>query len=143
MAVTLSSVPPELRDYPYVLRFSDGRSVAIRMPAGTVVKDRSGQTAFTMAGVRHIDRIRALFMPMQNVVSPGFVRTLRETLRMTQVQFGHAVGVDKMTVYRWEKGTLRPGKNSAREIDKLRAKMTRRGVLLGALAVASKPRKRV
>jgi DNA-binding XRE family transcriptional regulator len=91
-------------------------------------KPRGGDTAFTPAGVRFLDRVRALFMPMRPHLTPGFIRTLREALHLTQHQFGEAVGVDKMTVFRWEKGILRPSEESVKAIKRLRDKAVRRGV---------------
>ncbi len=135
--------PAVAQTSPYVLQFADGRSVALQLPAGTIVRDRGGETAFTPAGIRFLDRVRALFTPMRPVVTPGFIKTLREALRMTQADFGSAVGVDKMTVFRWEKGTLRPGKSSLHAIEKLRVRMTRRGVLMDAVgSPATKNRRR-
>lgn len=36
------------------------------------------------------------------------IRQLRLTVRMTQAQFAHLMGVDPNTVYRWEAGTRHP-----------------------------------
>ena len=116
--------------FPYTLRLADGRTVAVEVPPAMVVKDRGGDVAFTPAGVRFIDRVRVLFLPMRPDPTPGFVRTLRGALGMTQGQFAEAVGIDKMTVFRWEKGSLRPSPASVRRIERLRAKGVRRGVLV-------------
>ena len=35
-----------------------------------------------------LDRLRALFMPLDRPPSPGFLRTLREALGLTQAEFG-------------------------------------------------------
>jgi DNA-binding transcriptional regulator YiaG len=50
---------------------------------------------------------------------------------MSQRTFGDEVGVDKLTVARWEWGKLKPGRESIRAIQKVRAKAVRRGVPLG------------
>ena len=113
------------------MKFSDGRTVAVEVPARMVVRDRGGEAAFTPDGVRFLDHLRALFMPLDRPPSPAFVRRLREALGMSQQAFGAEVGVDKLTVAQWEWGKLKPGKESIRAIRKIRAKAVRRGVPLG------------
>lgn len=56
--------------------------------------------------------------------------TLREALGLTQAEFGRRIGVEKMTVWRWEKGKLRPGNESIEAIESLRREAARNGVLL-------------
>jgi DNA-binding XRE family transcriptional regulator len=113
------------------MRFSDGRTVAVDIPGSMIVRDRDGEVAFTPDGVRFLDHLRALFMPLDRAPSPAFIRRLREALGMSQQVFGDRVGVDKLTVARWEWGKLKPSKESIRAIQKIRAQAIRRGVSLG------------
>jgi transcriptional regulator with XRE-family HTH domain len=69
-------------------------------------------------------------MPLDRAPSPGFIRTLREALSLTQEQFGDRAGVDKMTVYRWERGELKPADRSIAKIQEIREDAVRRGVTL-------------
>lgn len=115
---------------PYTMKLSDGRTVYVEVPAQYVARDVGGGRTFTLAGVRFLDRVRALAMRTPAAPTPGYLRTLREALGLTQQQFGEAVGVDKMTVWRWEKGQLRPGADSVKAIDAARRAAARKGVLL-------------
>jgi DNA-binding transcriptional regulator YiaG len=49
-------------------------------------------------------------------------------LGLTQAAFAAQVGVDKMTVSRWERGTIRPGKTAIKRIEAIRKRAIRRGV---------------
>lgn len=117
-------------DLPYAMRFADGRTLAVEVPGRFVVRDRDGEVAFTPEGVRFLDRLRSLFMPLDRAPSPGFIRTLREAIGLTQEAFGAEIGVDKLTVSRWERGELRPGPQSIEKLGAVRAKAVRRGVTL-------------
>jgi DNA-binding XRE family transcriptional regulator len=122
----------EISDQPYLMRLADGRRLAVEVPARWVRYDRSGDVGFTMDGVRFLDRLRALFSPMKTPPSPGFIRSLRQALDLTQTEFGKSMGVDKLTVSRWERGELRPGKRSLRALQKIRASAVRKGISLSA-----------
>jgi Helix-turn-helix len=119
-----------VEDLPYAMRFSDGRTLAIEIPGRMVVRDRSGEPAFTPEGIRFLDRLRALFAPLDRAPSPGFLLRLREALGLTQSDFGKRIGVNKLTVSRWERGELRPGAKSIARVRQLRATATRRGASL-------------
>jgi DNA-binding transcriptional regulator YiaG len=67
-----------------------------------------------------LDQARAVALKSPKL-TPAYLTVLRQALGLTQQQFGRAVGVDKMTVYRWEQGTRKPGAKSARRIARLRA----------------------
>src|SRR3954463_15147226 len=73
-----SSRPPAPPGQPYAMRLADGRTLAVEGPGRYVVKDRTGEVCFTPEGVRFLDRLRSLFMPLDRPPSPGFLRTLRE-----------------------------------------------------------------
>ena len=112
------------------MRLSDGRTLAVEVPGRWVSKDRSGETCFKPDGVRFLDKLRSLFSPMDQPPSPGFLRTLRQALGLTQQEFGRRVGVDKLTVSRWERGELRPGTKSLNVIRSLRTRAMSKGVTL-------------
>jgi DNA-binding transcriptional regulator YiaG len=69
---------------------------------------------------------------MKTPPSPGFIRSLRQALDLTQTEFGKSMGVDKLTVSRWERGELRPGKRSLRALQRIRASAVRKGISLSA-----------
>ena len=122
--------PDDRPDVPYLMKLPDGRSLYVEVPARYAGQDRSGRVAFTPGGVRFLDRVRALALPLDTPPRPAFIRNVRQALQMTQAEFGDAVGVDKMTVFRWERGTTRPGAESLRRLRRLIARAKRRGTLL-------------
>ena len=120
----------EQPDVPYMMKLPDGRSVYVEVPGCYCMRDRSGRVAFTPEGVRFLDGVRALAMPLNTPPRPAFISNLRQALGMTQAEFGEAVGVDKMTVSRWERGASRPGAEALERLRRMVARAKRRGVLL-------------
>jgi len=119
-------------DLPFTMRLSDGRTLYVEVPGRWVTQDRDGSPAFLPQAVRFLDRVQALAQRLDRPPSPGFITSLREALGLTQAEFGERIGVDKMTVSRWERGTLRPGDESLKAIDNLRRRATRSGVTIPA-----------
>jgi DNA-binding transcriptional regulator YiaG len=117
---------------PYTMRLPDGRTVYVEIPVNWTKPDRSGQIAFTPKAVRFLDEIRALAMPLDQRPSPGFLAALRQAMGFTQQQWALKIGVNAMTVSRWERGELHPGSPSLRTIERLRRTAVRRGVVIAA-----------
>jgi len=116
-------------DHPYTMRLPDGRTLCVEVPGRWVSADRDGTPAFEPQAVAFLDRIRAVFMSaLDRAPSPGYITRLREGLGMTQEQFSQRVGVDKMSVSRWERGTMRPSETAVKAIEKLRKNSIRHGV---------------
>ncbi len=112
------------------MRLGDGRTVFVEVPGRFTIEDRDGRIAFTAEGVRFLDHVRALAMRLDRPPSPGWISSLREALGMTQEEMGRRIDVDKLTVSRWERGALRPGRDSVQALEKLRREASRRGVVL-------------
>lgn len=119
-------------DVPYTAKLPDGRTLFVLVPAKWCELDAKGQVLFTPAAARFIDRVQALATRSTNPPTPGYIRSLREALGMTQAELGERLGVDKMTVARWEWGKLRPRRKAAAALDKLRREAGRRGVAIAA-----------
>lgn len=120
-------------DYPYTVKLPDGRTIYMEVPGRWVRRDRSGKAAFTPEGVAFIDRICAVAMPLDSSrtgPTPGYITTFREALGMTQKELGEALGVDGMTVSRWERGSLRPSEASLQALEQLRKRAVRRGIAI-------------
>jgi transcriptional regulator with XRE-family HTH domain len=77
--------------------------------------------------VRALDRLRAIFT-IQNKITPGFIISLREAMGLTQERFGRKLGVTKMTISRWECGTMRPSRSMVAAIRNLQARLRNKGV---------------
>jgi len=118
------------QDVPYAMKLADGRRVYIEIPGRWTVRDRSGQIAFTPQGARFLDRIRALMIKTDGPATPGYLRSLREALGLTQQELARKIGVNKLTISRWERGELRPSAMSMRALRVLRDRSAKQGVLL-------------
>jgi DNA-binding transcriptional regulator YiaG len=112
------------------MRLGDGRTLFVEVPAGMALADRGGEIAFTPEGVRSLDRVRVLASSVPSPPSPAFLVTLRDALGLTQEQLGKAIGRDKLTISRWERGTLRPSPEALARLDALARKRKRAGILL-------------
>ena len=119
-------------DLPFTMKLPDGRMLFVEVPGRWVTEDRDGSPALLPEAVRFLDRVQALAQRLDRPPSPGFITSLREALGLTQAEFGERIGVDKMTVSRWERGTLRPSDDSLAAIAKLRNRATRSGVAIPA-----------
>jgi DNA-binding transcriptional regulator YiaG len=115
------------------MKLPDGRTVFVEVPGRLVTKDRSGEAAFLPQAVYLLDQVRALAMSaLERSPTPGYIVSLRAALGMTQAEFGERIGVDKLTVSRWERGEVRPKSKSVAAIERLRRQATRRGVPIPA-----------
>ncbi len=119
-------------DLPYTMKLPDGGVLYVEVPGRWVTKDRDGKPAFLPQAVKFLDRVRALAVKVDRAPTPGFLTALREALGMTQAEFGARIGVDKVTVSRWERGALRPGHESVRAIEDLRRRAVQGGVAIPA-----------
>lgn len=114
------------------MKLPNGRTLLVLIPAGWCEMDVSGEVAFRPRAVRLLDRIRAAATNLPPHPTPGYIRTLREALGMTQAQMAERIGVSKMTVARWECGKMSPGDEAVAALEKLRKARARRGVVIAA-----------
>ncbi len=118
-------------DYPYILKLRDGRRLFVEIPGRWVTTDRDGEVAFLPPAVELLDRIQVLATPASDrPPTPGYIATLRKALGLTQERLGQRLGVDKMTISRWERGTVKPSRESVVALDHLRKQSVRKGVTL-------------
>lgn len=119
-------------DFPYTMRLPDGRTLCVEIPGRWMSADRDGTPAFLPQAVAFLDGIRALFMSaLDRPPSPGFITALREGLGLTQQELGERLGVDKMSVSRWERGAIRPSAESLAALEAVRREAVRKGVVIG------------
>lgn len=120
-------------DFPFVLKLPDGRTVAVELPGDWVKRDRDGAPALTPDAVAYLDRVQVAFQSVHaRPMTPAYLLTLRRTLGLSQKCFGEFVGVDKLTVSRWERGQVKPGRAALVALEKARKLALRRGVAVGA-----------
>ncbi len=117
-------------DHPYTMKLPDGRTLFVEVPGRWTANDRDGSILFLPDAVRFLDRLRVLANKINRTPTPGYITTLRESLGMTQAQFGLEVGVDKVTVSRWERGELHPSEKSIAALEKLRAQAAAKGAVI-------------
>ena len=115
---------------PFAMSLSDGRILFVEVPKRMTSRDRSGELMFTLEGVKLLDRVQALAMKPGPAPSPAYLLTLREALGLTQAQLGRLIGRDKLTISRWERGTLRPGPEALEKLYELARKLKQKGVVL-------------
>jgi type I restriction enzyme M protein len=83
-------------------------------------------------GARLIDRVQAMAVRTPRAPTAAHIRTLREAMGLTQAQLADRLGVDKMTVARWEWGKLRPRAAAVAALEALRKAAGRRGTVIAA-----------
>jgi DNA-binding transcriptional regulator YiaG len=114
MAVATQSAWRPGSDLTYAIQTDDG-ILAISLKAEWLRADPDGQPLLGPQAVRTLDRLRATFYT-PNKVTPGFILSLREAMGLTQTEFGRRLNVTKMTISRWECGTMRPTKAAVKAI---------------------------
>lgn len=119
-------------DVPYVMRLADGWSVFVLLRPEWCERDVTGELLLKPPAVRFLDRVRALAMRTPAVPTPGYIRALRDALGWTQVELAERVGVDSMTVSRWERGAVRPSPAATKALARIRREAGARGVSLAA-----------
>jgi len=60
---------------------------------------------------------------------PGLVRKIRRQLGLSQERLASALGVNFVTVNRWENGHVKPSRLAMKQLDAFCARMTRAGKL--------------
>lgn len=117
-------------DVPYTMKLPDGRCLFVEIPCRWVDYDHDGTILFLPRAVELLDRVQALAQRADRHMTPGHIIALRKALGMTQTQFAGKLHVNKMTVYRWERGSVRPKPESIAAIERLRASYAKRGVVI-------------
>jgi DNA-binding transcriptional regulator YiaG len=118
--------------HPVTIRLNDQRTLFVELPQSMIRRDRDGSIGYTLEGVRFMDKLRALAMEVPPEPSPGHIAALRDALGMTQKTFGEKLGVDKLTVSRWERGDVKPSPESAKRLKAIRRDAARKGVIVAA-----------
>lgn len=114
--------------------YPEGR-VAARVNMRRDPRDRS--LHYTASALRTLDRLRAVLQDATAASSPGHLRTLRESLGLTQQQFARRLGVTSQTVSRWERGEVRPGAAVVRKLRGLQKSARRAGIAVSRAGVRS------
>ncbi len=119
-------------DVPFTARLPDGRTLFVLVPAQWCELDPKGEVLFKPDAIRLLDRVQAMAMRTPSSPTPGYIRTLREAMGLTQLEFGKRLKVDSMTVSRWERGTVKPSAAAVKAVEKLRRNSGRRGTVIAA-----------
>jgi DNA-binding transcriptional regulator YiaG len=116
-------------DFPHTVKLPDGRTVYVEVP-GHMTAECEGEVVFLPEAMEFLDKVQALATKIEGPPRPAHITALREALGMTQQRLGAALGVNKLTVSRWERGELKPGVASLRRLRRLQDSAVRRGVAL-------------
>jgi DNA-binding transcriptional regulator YiaG len=115
---------------PYALDLGAGRTLVIELTPAEYGHDVDGDLVFTPAGCRRLDKARAAAVDMPDDPSPGWIKSFRAALGLTQAELAAALNVDKLTVSRWERGAVRPRLAAVRAMRQLRKKAARLGMVV-------------
>jgi len=115
---------------PWTMTLPDGRTLVVEIPGQWTTTDPDGSLALLPPAVRFLDRVQVLATEHPLTPSPGYIRTLRQALGLTQSQLADRLAVSKMTVARWEWGAWHPTPASIAALRDLRRQAITRGVLL-------------
>lgn len=132
MTTTANKPLKPVDDVPFTAKLPDGRTLFVLLPAKWCDVDHDGEVMLNADATRLIDRVQTMAMRMPQTPTPGRIRTLREALGLTQKAMAQRLGVDSMTVARWEWGKVKPSPDAVKGLDKLRREAGRRGVTLAA-----------
>lgn len=75
-------------DVPFTMQLQDRRTLFVLVPGEWCGRDRSGELTFKPKAVALLDRVQAMAMKMPVTPTPGFIRTLREAMGLTQSELG-------------------------------------------------------
>lgn len=116
---------------PYAMTLADGRTLYVEIPGRWTAHDKAHGVALLPEAVRFLDRVRAMAVRLNRAPSPGYITALREALGLTQAQLGERLGVDKMTVARWEWGKAHPSATRLAALERVRQAAARSGIIIG------------
>jgi DNA-binding transcriptional regulator YiaG len=141
MATSVMPKRPSIngKPVPYSFVLPDGRSVFVEVPADMIRRDRAG-LGFSIAGIEFLDRVRGMAMKIGDHPTAGQIRALREALNLTQAQLADRMGVDTLTVRRWESGRTHPGGRVTAKMRKLQRENAARGTVVPTGLTIKSPR---
>jgi DNA-binding transcriptional regulator YiaG len=118
--------------------YSEGRvaaTVAMRR------NPRTGELSYTASAVRTLDRLRAILVQIDERSSSGHVKTLRESLGLTQQELADRLKVTSQTISRWERGEVQPSAEVLKKLRRLQLSARKRGVTVRTGAPRHRPEK--
>ena len=113
---------------PYTLTLPDGNLLFLRLPTRMTGRDRDGSLTFNAEGLQVLDKIQVLAMKTPPKPSPGYLKTVRAALGVTQADFAQRLGYSTISVKKWETGNARPGAAAVKKIQKLVERCGRAGL---------------
>lgn len=102
---------------------------------------RSGALSYTVSAVRAMDRLRALLVRIDEHSSPSHVKTLCESLGLTQQELANKLRVTGQTISRWERRDARPSAAALKKLRKIQLSARKTGVTVKTSAPRHRPEK--
>lgn len=117
---------------PYAVALGEGRTLIVELAPDEYEHDSDGNLLIRPSGVRRLDKVRAAATDFPDHPSPGWIKTLRATLGVTQLQLAQQLDVDKLSVSRWERGQSSPSRAAVAKLRKLRRRCAAKGIVIAA-----------
>ena len=117
---------------PYVVSLGGGRNLVLLLSPQHYDFDADGELLLRPAGVRHLDKVRAVAADVPDHPSPGWIKTMRSAFGMTQAELADALQVSLEVVTQWERGEAKPEKSAVQALRQLRRERCAAGVIVGA-----------
>lgn len=136
MSATATKHPPVIERILVEETYPEGRvaaTVAMRR------NPRSGELSYTASAVRTLDRLRAILVQVNEHSSPGHVRTLRESLGLTQQELAEMLKVTSQTISRWERGEVQPSAGALKKLRKIQLSARKSGVAVKTVTPRHRP----
>lgn len=115
---------------PYTMSLPDGNMLFVRIPATMTGQDRDGSLTFNPEGMKLLDHLRVLAGQIPQRPTPGYIKTIRTALKLTQADFADKLGYSTISIKKWETGGARPGRKAIQKIQRLVDRASDRGVVL-------------
>ena len=124
--------------HPYVTKLTDGRYFIVELPEVSAESDpKTGELILNAPALRLLDRVRTLLSPMPAKMTPGRLRTFREALGKTPDEMAALLAIAGSEWASWEAGDAKPQPDQLAELEQLRQRTARGGVVLPDPVAAS------
>ncbi len=116
---------------PYVTKLGDGRYLALELPEGAAELDPiTGELILLAPAIRLLDQLRALLSPLLAVTTPGRLRILREGLNLSQEELAVLLKIEASVLAAWEAGQAKPTLEQLNQLEEIRQRAARAGVVV-------------
>ncbi len=121
--------------HPYVGKLHDGRYFAVELPEGSAERDTiTNELILRPVALRLLDRLQTVLSPLPQVVTPGRLRLLRESLNWSEEELANEIGEKVESLRAWEANEARPTGPQREKLEVVRHRIIQLGVPLSVSA---------